>query len=193
MSLRENKAYLYLAIVAAASWILVNLTGLDEVSRGLLPQHSPDYFSKGYAKWDMNETGALKNQLLADKMIHYSDDRETHLDKPVFLSFSGRHAENRPPWIIGAQSGLLSADGKNLRLNGKVTIDRAGAKGVRPLQIKSSNLKVKPETGYAETDEWAELISSSNRTTGTGMKLVFMQPVRVELLSHVKGKYETKQ
>jgi lipopolysaccharide export system protein LptC len=192
MSLRENKTYLYLAIVAAASWILLNLAGLDEVSRGLLPAHSPDYLSKGYTKWEMNDVGTLKNKLLADKMTHYSDDRETHLDKPVFLSFSGKRADPVPPWIIGAESGLLSADGKLLLLNGKVTIDRAGTTSVRPLQIKSSNLKVRPETSYAETDEWAELLSSSNRTTGIGMKLTFVQPVRLELLSDVKGKYETK-
>ena len=34
MSLRENKIYLYLAVIALMSWWLVKLTGLDEIYHG---------------------------------------------------------------------------------------------------------------------------------------------------------------
>jgi len=64
--------------------------------------------------------------------------------------------------------------------------------GVRELKIYTFNLKVKPETSYAETDAWAELISLPNWTTGVGMKLTFAEPIHLELLSNVKGNYETK-
>ncbi len=183
---------LYLAIIALISWILLNLTGLDKVNRGLLPGHYPDYYSTGYTKWEMNEIGTLKNKLHADKMTHFSDDHTTFMDKPLFFSFSHKKHIESPPWMIAAETGLLSADGKQLLLNGQVSIDRAGSSAIRPVQIKTSNLKVKPDTSYAETDAWAELISIPNRTTGVGMKLTFMQPIRLELLSHVKGKYEKK-
>ncbi|MDP2902585.1 MAG: LPS export ABC transporter periplasmic protein LptC [Methylovulum sp.] len=192
MILRENKTTLYLAIIALISWILLNLTGLDKANRGSLPAHSPDYYSTGYTKWEMSEIGTLKNKLHADKMTHFSDDHTTLMDKPVFFSFSGKKQVDTPPWIIASETGLLAADGKMLLLSGQVTIDRAGSGSIRPVQIKTSNLKVKPDTSYAETDEWAELISIPNRTTGIGMKLIFMQPIHLELFSHVKGKYETK-
>jgi lipopolysaccharide export system protein LptC len=188
ISLKGKYHYLYLGIIALMSWWLVKLTGLDEIGRGLAPPHSPDYFSKGYAKWEMNELGRLKSKLLADELIHYGDDKTTHLTNPLMFF----HNEKTPPWIIKSETGILSADGKNLLLNGKVTVDRAKAEGVRPLRINTSNLKVKPETSYAETDEWAELISPPNRTTGTGMKVVFAEPVYLELLANVKGRYETK-
>ena len=68
MSPRENKFYLYLAIIALISWWLVNLTDVDEAFHGQTPTHSPDYFSKGYTKWEMNELGKLKNKLLADEV-----------------------------------------------------------------------------------------------------------------------------
>ena len=48
-----------------------------------IPAHSPDYFSKGYTKWEMNELGTLKNKLLSDEMIHYSDDGTTHMVNPI--------------------------------------------------------------------------------------------------------------
>ena len=102
------------------------------------------------------------------------------------------HNEKTPPWVIKSETGILSGDGKDLLLNGKVAIDRAKGEGVSQLTINTSVLKVKPETSYAETNEWAELISPPNKTTGTGMKLIYAQPIHLQLLANVKGKYETK-
>lgn len=186
MTLKEKYSYFYLLIIAAVSWSLVKLAGLEETNRVPVPPHSPDYFSKGYTKWEMTDLGLLKSKLTANEMIHYSDDGTTHTLNPLMV-FQNRKT---PPWIIKSETGILSADGKDLLLNGKVTIDRAGADGVRELRINTSNLKVKPETSHAETDQWAELISLPNRTTGTGMKLVFVEPIYLKLLKGVKGKYE---
>lgn len=186
--LNGNYNYLYLLIIAVISWWLVKLTGVDEFGRIAVPAHSPDYFSKGYTKWEMSELGKPKSKLLADEMIHYSDDSTTHLANPVMFFYN----EKTPPWIIKSEAGILSADGKDLLLTGKVDVDRAAAEGVRALKIHTFNLKVKPETSYAETDAWAELISLPSWTTGIGMKLTFADPIHLELLSKVKGNYETK-
>ena len=161
---------------------------MDEIERASIPPHSPDYFSKGYTKWEMNELGTLKNKLLSDEIIHYSDDGNTHTVNPLMFFYN----EKTPPWIIKSETGILSGDGKVLLLNGKVTVNRDKAEGVSQLIINTSMLRVKLESSYAETNEWAELISPPNRTTGTGMKLIFAQPIHLELLANVKGKYETK-
>ncbi|MDO9268422.1 MAG: LPS export ABC transporter periplasmic protein LptC [Methylobacter sp.] len=186
--LNGNYSYLYLIIIAVMSWWLIKLTGSDELGRIAVPAHSPDYFSKGYTKWEMSELGRPKSKLIADEMIHYSDDGTTHMVNPL-MSF---YNEETPPWIIKSETGVLSADGKDLLLNGKVYVDRPAAEGVRALKIHTFNLKVKPEISYAETDAWAELISLPNWTTGVGMKLTFAKPIHLELLSNVKGNYETK-
>ncbi|MGR9013883.1 MAG: LPS export ABC transporter periplasmic protein LptC [Gammaproteobacteria bacterium] len=186
--LNGNYNYLYLIIIAVVSWWLVKLTGSDEFSRITVPVHSPDYFSKGYTKWEMSEFGRPKSKLIADEMVHYSDDSTTHMVNPVMFFYN----EKTPPWVVKSDVGILSADGKDLLLNGKVVVDRAAAEGVRELKIYTFNLKVKPETSYAETDAWAELVSLPNWTTGVGMKLTFAEPIHIELLSNVKGNYETK-
>jgi lipopolysaccharide export system protein LptC len=188
MSPRENKLYLYLVVIALISWWLANLINVEEIYHVQTPAHSPDYFSKGYTKWEIDELGTLKNKLFADEMIHYSDDGTTHTVKPVMFFYN----DKTPPWVVKSETGILSSDGKDLRLNGKVTVDREKAEGVAPLTINTSQLKVKPETSYAETNEWAELISAANTTTGTGMNLTFAQPIHLQLLANVKGKYETK-
>jgi lipopolysaccharide export system protein LptC len=186
--LNGNYNYLYLIIIAVASWWLVKLTDSSEPGRIAVPAHSRDYFSTGYTKWEMSELGRPKSKLTAEQMTHYSDDRTTHLTNPLMYFFNDR----TPPWIIKSETGILSADGNDLLLNGKVYVDRAAAVGVRELKIHTSNLRVKPATSYAETDEWSELISLPNWTTGIGMKVIFAEPIHLELLSNVKGNYETK-
>jgi lipopolysaccharide export system protein LptC len=186
--LNGNYSYPTLIMVAAMSWWLLKLTSQDEFGRIVAPAHSPDYFSKGYTKLEMSELGRPKTKLLADEMIHYSDDSTTQMLKPLMTFYN----DTVPPWIIKAETGLMSADGKDLLLGGKVYVDRAAAEGVRELKIYTSTLKVKPEISYAETDAWAELISLPNWTTGIGMKLTFAEPIHLELLSHVKGNYATK-
>jgi lipopolysaccharide export system protein LptC len=186
--LNERFIYVFLAALAALSWWLAEFSGLIETNPVKTVSTSPDYFSKGYTQWEMDVTGKLKSKLVADEMTHYVDYWATHMTKPVMHFFN----ETTPPWIVAAETGILSNDGKKLQLNGKVTVNRTQAAGVRQLIINTSNVMVDPETSYAETKAWAELISPPNITTGTGMKLTFKEPIHLELLSEVKGKYETK-
>jgi len=186
---RDQYGYLYLLLFALASWMLVNLSGDDTLNSRLIPPHSPDLFSKGYIKSEMGLSGYLNTQLFADKIIHYSDDHTTYLEKPTIVFY----LENQSPWRIQSESGSVSADRKNILLLGKAIVERTQYHNTKPLRINTSNLKVKPETHYAETDERADLVSLPNKTTGTGMKLVFKQPIHIELLAHVQGKYEIQQ
>ncbi|MCX7099185.1 MAG: LPS export ABC transporter periplasmic protein LptC [Methylococcales bacterium] len=188
MRTRENRLLVYLVFVAIISALLVNYTGLDKFFDKQIPPHSPDYFSKGYTKWEMNAQGALNSKLLSDELTHYSDDNTIQMVKPTMFFYN----EKTPPWVINAETGLRSGDGKDLLLEGEVTISREKAPGSNPLSIHTRALKVKPDISYAETKAWAELISPPNRTTGTGMKLTFAPPIHVQLLANVKGKYEKK-
>lgn len=180
--------YLFIALLALLSWWLAEYTGLVETGKPKKTPNTPDYFSKGYIKWDMNEAGKLKSKLEAEEMTHFPGYWATHTKKPV-MEFV---YEEKPSWTIASETGVLSNDGKKLLLNGKARIYRPKAQGYREVIINTSNLKVAPETSYAETDAWAELISPPNITTGTGLKAIFKEPIHLELLAKVKGRYETK-
>ncbi|MDP2179490.1 LPS export ABC transporter periplasmic protein LptC [Methylicorpusculum sp.] len=184
------KIYVYAVAFALISWWLLLLNETEQAS--LLSGadvHSPDYFSNGYTKWEMGTNGQLKNKLIADEMKHYSDDGTIHLTKPVMTLIN----KTTPPWVIESETAKVSGDGKLIFLNGKAVVKREGAQGVRPMKINSSNLRVKPEESYAETDEWAELLSPPNRTEGVGMQLNYGDPIRVKLFAKVRGKYEFKK
>ncbi|MDD5276633.1 MAG: LPS export ABC transporter periplasmic protein LptC [Methylovulum sp.] len=188
MSPARKYSYVVLVAIALASAWLVKEMDYDVIGHGPSSAHSPDYFSIGYTKLEMDAEGRQKNKLLADKMTHYSDDGTTHTVRPMVFFYN----EKTSPWVVQSETGELSADGKMLSLNGKVVIERAKGHATRPLKINTANLKVKPETSYAETSERVELISPPNVTTGTGMRLVFVAPIHLELLANVQGNYEKK-
>lgn len=183
------RLYIYGVLLAIVSWWLLQLTAVDEevIAHEKSP-HTVDYFSTGYAKWEMDVTGRLKSKLVADTLTHYNDDGTTHLQRPVMTIMN----PDVPPWVIQSETGIVSGDKKLILMNGKAVVAREAGPGARAMKINSSNLRVQPEINYAETDEWAELLSPPNRTEGIGMKLYYSTPIRIELFSKVRGKYETK-
>ena len=97
-----------------------------------------------------------------------------------------------PAWQIHSETGELSKSGDTLLLNGKVEIERAASSQGRELIIHTSNLTVSPQASFAETNEFTELRSGNNITTGLGMKVTFSSPVHLELLAKVHGNYDKK-
>ncbi len=186
--LSEFKLHLLVAVVALASWRLIQLNQEPEVV-AKTAENSPDFFSLGYNKRETDAEGLVKNELFADKMQHFKADGSTKLDKPVMSLFN---ANGVPPWIIKSDSGVMAADGDNLQLNGQAIISRAASENTRALTINTSDLRVKLNSNYAETDKWAEIISPPHKTTGEGMQVTFVSPIHLKLLSKVKGYYEFK-
>lgn len=182
----NRKFQIIIASIALVSWGLVQFI-IDDKHGGDKKEQGADYFSTGYTKWQMDEQGKLKNKLIAEKIVHFDDDT-THSVKPIMFFYNDR----TPPWVVRSETGVLAADGNHLLLQGKALITRNKDAKSKEAIINTSNLRVTIDTSYAETDEWAELQSPPNITSGTGMKTVFVEPIHIELLANVKGKYETK-
>jgi len=51
-------------------------------------------------------------------------------------------------------------------------------------------LRVLPDQNYAETDDWAELVSGLDRISGVGMELFYQDPLYIKLLANIKGLHE---
>lgn len=183
---RNQVIYGLAGVLALASWWWLQLASTDQVNDVVFEKHSADYYSVGYQKREMDDLGLLKSEVRAVKMLHYSDDGSVHLQRPEIRFFR----TNVPPWVIKAESGVLSSSGKELWLNGSVLVARAATEGSRGITIKTSEVKVQPETNDAETVQWAELSSPPDVTTGEGLQLHFADPIRITLLSKVRGKYE---
>lgn len=182
------KLYFIAGILALTSWGLVRWNEERDVAIKIA-ENSPDFFSSGYHKKQMDSDGLPKNELLAETMQHYKPDGSTHLQKPVMTLYN---PAGRPPWIIRAENGLMAADGDNLQLIGQTAIHHDASPNNAELTINTRDLHVKLASNYAETDAWAEIISPPNITSGTGMEATFVSPIHLTLLSKVEGRYELK-
>lgn len=183
---QEIRLYLLIGVLALLSWGLAQWQEERDVQIKIA-ENSPDFFSFGYYKQQMDSEGLPKNELFADKMQHYSADGSTHLDKPVMTLYG---VNRQSPWLIKAESGIMAADGDHLQLNGKTEVKREPSQGVRALTVNTSDLRVTLSDNYAETSAWAEIISPPNKTSGTGMQVTFASPIHLKLLAKVKGRYE---
>ncbi len=184
--LEQYRVYFVLIFLLLGSWFLASVFEKKEGKAFESIEHTPDYFSKGYYKKEMDQQGLAISELTAEKLTHYNDDGTTHLEQPVMTLYSAKS----PSWVIKSTTGLLAADRDNLLLSGKVFINRQGTKKQKSFDINTSELRVKLSTNYAETDEWAEIIEGSSRTEGIGMNATFVEPIWIKFLSKVKGRYE---
>ena len=185
----ELRLYLIVGLIALLSWALVRHYEEKRDVELKISENSPDFFSSGYYKKQMDSEGLPKNELLDDKMQHYKADGATHLERPFMTLFNNNGVA---PWLIRANQGIMAADGDNLQLIGQSFISREATNKNSALQINTADLHVKLRTNYADTAAWTELISPPNKTTGTGMEVTFVSPIHLKLLSKVKGRYELK-
>ncbi len=185
---RQTKVYLVLTIFSACTWAINEYFSGDEFFQQDPIAHSPDYIGIGYTKIEMNEQGVPSYKLFTERMTHYGDDDSTEMKKPVLTYYNLK----TPPWVIRSETGLLTEGNEHLFLNGKVFISRDSAPGIRLVKINTTNARVRPKENYAETDEWTELIMPPDKASGTGAKLYFSDPIRLELLSKVRGSYAAR-
>ena len=141
---QELRLYLIVAALALLSWGLVRWNEEGDVAMKIA-ENSPDFFSFGYYKKQMDSEGLPKNELLADKMQHYKADGATHLEKPVMTLYN----PGQSPWIIKSDSGIMAVDGDNLQLNGLAYIHRDASKNADELTVNTSDLRVKLSSNYA--------------------------------------------
>lgn len=178
--------YLFLLLLALASWWLSELLAPVPESRPFRPEHTIDYYARHFTTTVMNEEGAPKYKLSAEFMQHFSDDESSELEKPVLILYDA----NTPPWIVRSATGTLSKDGEEVFLGGDVFIDRAGSDQKRPVKVITRNLIIQPNKEYAETDEKVDIFSLGDHVTGVGMRAYFGNNVQISLLSNVRGTHE---
>lgn len=184
--IRNLGLYSVLLFITLSSWWLLEQQQSEEVVPIKLEGHSADYFSEGYKKVEMDGMGNPVSILEAKTLTHFKDDQTTELAQCKITFFNSDGSS----WIIQADTGVLWANGNDLFLNGVVHINRAPVEGVRPVQINTSDLRVKLDQSYAETDNWAEIITPPDRTEGTGLQMIYSKPIQLELMHTVKGRYE---
>jgi len=182
---RDRGSFVLLLGLGAAgfgTWWLLDHTRLEELAEPDT-KASADYFVDGLELTAMTPDGKPKHVLRAEHLSHYDADERTELAAPHLTIFG----EDTPPWEIKAASGSVSGKGDRVRLNGRVEIERAESAAARPIRVITSDLDIYPDAEYAETTRHVEASSRSDWVRADGAKVWFAVPVRIQLLSRVRG------
>lgn len=167
-------------LALGSAWLVARLdTGVTQ-DPGTPAGDVPDLYMVNFTTTTMNQQGRPDRRLSAERMAHFPATGIQEFVRPHLSLYQ----ESGEPWQVSSERGVLSADGDELMLLGEVDIWRNNPDGTLGIRIETSDVRVLPDTEYAETDDSALITTASGRTSGVGMR-AFLKQERVELLSEV--------
>lgn len=148
-------------------------------------RHDPDFIVSKFSATTLNEQGAPRFIISAQKMVHYPDDDSTHLDEPQLSSFNA----GRPPVYISAKRGEVSSKGDEVFLRDEVKLVRAASDAQDEMTLTTAYLHVIPDRDLADTDHPFTLVDAHSIVQAVGMQ--FDNKARImKLLAQVRVQYD---
>lgn len=170
-------------LVVLTSW-LSRQGEVPAPGRAKAPAHQPDYFIHGMQATLTGPDGQPTHHLLADTLYHYPDDDTSELENPDIRVFGVDSAN----WHAIGREGFVAGKQGQLTLRGEVRLRQEGAE---ELDVQTDWLLIDSKRRYAETDAPVTLTTPDSRVEGIGLK-AYGQEQRMQLLSSVRGRYETR-
>ncbi len=174
-----------LGLLAGFSQWLLYISAPPE-DRRAVQRHAPDAIMDEFVATGMGADGRPEHRLRAQRMAHYADDGGTEFVQPLLTVFQ----ENAPPWVVNAERGWLAQDHDSVWLKDAVRIENPDAAPHLRWRLDTRDLHVKVDEEYAETAQPVTIVGATSVTRGVGMR-VFLKEGRIQLLSKVKGTYES--
>lgn len=156
--------------------------------------HEPDYLIEKFNLQRLDANGEPRYRLSAARMVHFPDDDTSHLTMPRLIQSQPSKAETR----VSAARGLVSADGREVKLYDNVELFRAGAAIGAPggrtddMRVLTAYLRVVPDDDKADTTARVTIEQGASTLIGTGMTYDNRYR-RIALLSAVRGTIERKK
>ena len=166
---------------AAGSAGLLQWLSDDPAGEASIDYHDPDYYMEDFTTLTLKEDGKPKNKIHAIYMAHYPDNDTTELLKPQMEVFR----EDKSPLYIEADKGWVTGDNEVLLLRGAVKLQEFDEQGNATLEINTADVKVLLNEEYAETDQYATIVTDSATIRGTGMR-AFLPESRLQIIEHDK-------
>lgn len=148
-------------------------------------RHDPDYIVENFSATQLGQDGTPSYVLSATKMTHYPDDDSTQLEQPDLTELR----KGQAPLQARAERGLVSHEGKEVTLIGKVWVSRQAVADRSALTLTTDWLRVLPDRGIASTNRPVTITDAHTIVTAVGLEWNNHTGV-LKLLSRVKGRYE---
>ena len=169
-----------LALALVSTWALYHYD-LESSLLETKAYNAPDYFMEDFTTIAMDEKGNPRYQLAAIYMAHYGHNNTTEVLNPK-IEF---YRNGKEPFHVEANKGWLTADNEVVLLNGDVRFIETDKPGEDTMQIFTEKARLLINQNYAETDEFARVITKRTAITGTGMRVNFDQG-KLNVLNDVK-------
>lgn len=174
--------------------LLVLLAGTYWLSEQVAPlppapdykaRHDPDVIVDNFSAMMMDERGAPRYLVAAQKLEHYPDNDSTYLQEPRLTSPS----PGRPPIHVAAASGEVSRNGDEIFLHDAVKIVREASATQHELVVTTSYLHAVPDRDWADTDRAITMTDAHSVINAVGMQLD-SKARELRLLGQVRSQYE---
>lgn len=146
---------------------------------------TPDFFMTNAVYLKMDESGQVRNQITATKLIHYSVGNTYFFDDPRMKLIS----DNKEPWYASANKGKSGNGKEKVNLWDHVVIHQAAGPNNLDLMITTEALTIYPDIKTAETNLPVTIQQAGSVVNSVGAKADFKTGL-VKLLSRVKGEYK---
>lgn len=110
-----------LLALAAGSWWLTRNAAQPVDGDAARASRAPDYTIEDFIARSMNEYGAPKYVLSAQRLLHYPSDDTAHLVQPVLM----QHLPDGARVTTRADAGVMPGDGREIVMIGNVRVQRA--------------------------------------------------------------------
>lgn len=140
---------LLMLLLAAATWWLVRITPLPSTARANEPSpQAPDYILQGVELVRYRSDGSMMARLRTRELRHYPVGDRMELDEAVIVA-------DHPSGAVRAQArrALVTEEGRRLRLEGDVVLNREATADAPAFTVRSAVLEMDLDAGHAWTTE----------------------------------------
>lgn len=180
-------------LILIGSFILLSLKqGEEPQINQYAANNFPQFYMKSVETKEFDAQGTLRYHLTTPYVAHYqllpdtsSNEDYTHIEQP---DMHFQNSSDDAPWLVTANTGRSELGGQLVRLVGDVIIQQQNqTRGL--LRVTTSELNIRKNEQFAETDKAVNILSAKGTMTALGMEADLTKSW-LELKSQVKAVYE---
>lgn len=154
------------AFALGSFWLVqvINRGDIGTQVEGL--RNEPDYIVEKFSFVRMTPAGKPRYIFSGDKLTHRPVDDISDIERPVVQNMS----PVRQAITMHAQRGRIDHTRNLVDLEGKVDIERAGSAAVKPLTIRTEQLRVFPDEDRMTSDQLVTMTVGAASIRGVGMR-----------------------
>lgn len=181
-------------LLAMLTLWLSRTAGLGTVDDEQSAAGEPDYIVERFSLTRLDEKGAPRYVLAADKLIHLPQDDTSLLTRPFLRQFH----DGKPDVRMRAKRAVVTSGGEVAHLHDDVEVvrpgepARAGREATPDTRVTTSYLRVLPDSDRADTPEPVRVEQGKSVVNGVGMDFDDRYK-RVNLRSQVKASFAPRR